>query len=213
MTRFQLCSGSLIAQAASLRLDAIPNTYRKPRLVNSSRPPRALEVIGDLGRGIWAKRMVLSLPFCFLFILSWLANLCTPLPFDSATNKVVPQTFYFILFWKEIWSSLFRFKSTHCRRWRTPTPTYEDTGTFNHCKSAQAAWCKGQEPASVVRRAYKMCAYSNDDHSKMTTSSSVWSSEFNVMLQWVKVSNYPTRSYAEDLEDLNQICSKAFRSI
>ena len=99
MTRFQLCSGSLIAQAASLRLDAIPNTYRKPRLVNSSRPPRALEVIGDpvasWGAGSGLGGWFSLCHSAFLFIHSWLANVCTPLPFHSATDEVVAQTFYF----------------------------------------------------------------------------------------------------------------------
>ena len=72
--------------------------HGSPRLVNSSRPPRAPEVIGDLATSprMWDlgeehDPLFLS-AFC---ILSWFANLCTPLLFDSATNEVVAQTFYF----------------------------------------------------------------------------------------------------------------------
>ena len=93
-------SGSFIAQAAFLHLDTIPNTYRKPRPVNSSRLPRVFEVIGDSvtssgagsGLGGWFS---ICHDSAFLFILSCLANVCTPLPFNSATDEVVGQTFYF----------------------------------------------------------------------------------------------------------------------
>ena len=58
------------------------------------------EVIGDpvassgagYGLGGWFS---ICHDSALLFIHSWLANVCTPLPFHSATNKVVAQTFYF----------------------------------------------------------------------------------------------------------------------
>ena len=99
MTRFQ---------PQSHRTSCVPSPwyhlqhYQKRRLVNSSRTPRALEVIGasatsPLRCGIGAKRMVLSLPFSFS-LHSFLVD--QPLhssSFRFGDQQVVLQTFYFIL--------------------------------------------------------------------------------------------------------------------
>ena len=173
MTRFQLCI--VAVSSHKLRPFAlIPSPTPTGSLdwsILQDRSGRsrssATSGVGSGQRG-WSS---LCLSTFSLFFLGWPTSALLFLSIQRPTKSCLRP---FILFYfDEIWSSLFRLKSTHCRRWMSPTPTYEDTGTFNHSQRAQAAWCKGQEFASVVRRPYKMCAYSNDDHSKMTTSSSV----------------------------------------
>ena len=137
--------------------------HGSPRLVNSSRPPRAPEVIGDLAT---SPRMILSL---FLLSAFFLGSPTSALLFSiQQRTKSWLRPFIFILFSNEIWSPLFRLKS----RWRTPTSTYEETGTFNHCKMRRQRDIK-YKTLQALFEDHTGCAYSNDDHSKMTASSSV----------------------------------------
>ena len=101
----------------------------------------------------------------FLFILSWLANVCTPLPFHSATDEVVAQTFYFNCI-------LARKYDYHCSDSNQHIAGVEGC-QLQHMKkqghSTIAKGCRQRDMKDKILQALfedrtiEMCAYSNDD--------------------------------------------------